>query len=183
MTVVLPTPAQLRRVAEQCGLSLTDDDVASFRGLMQGSIEAYNLVGAMPDELPEVKYPRTPGYRPSAEENPRNAWYRKSTVKGAASGKLKGKTVALKDNIMLAGVPMTNGSSTLEGYVPDFDATIVTRMLDAGAEIKGKVHCEHFCLSGGSHTGSYGPVHNPHKRGYSAGGSSSATAGARRSPA
>ena len=92
VTVVLPTPAQLRSVAEQCGLSLTDDDVASFRGLMQGSIEAYNLVGAMPDELPEVKYPRTPGYRPAAEENPRNAWYRKSTVKGAASGKLKGKT-------------------------------------------------------------------------------------------
>ena len=45
---------------------------------------------------------------------------------------------------MLAGVPMMNGSSTLEGYVPDFDATIVTRMLDAGAEIAGKVHCESF---------------------------------------
>ena len=85
VTVVLPTPAQLRAVAEQCGLSLTDDDVASFRGLMQGSIDAYNLVGAMPDEVPEVKYPRTPGYRPSPEENTRNAWYRKSTVKGAAA--------------------------------------------------------------------------------------------------
>src|SRR6195256_759767 len=173
VTVVLPTPAQLRSVADQCGLALTDEDVASFRGLMQGSIEAYNLVGAMPDEVPEVKYPRTPGYRPSAEENPRNAWYRKSTVKGAASGKLKGKTVALKDNIMLAGVPMMNGSATLEGYVPDFDATIVTRMLDAGAEIAGKVHCESFCMSGGSHTGAVGAVHNPHKMGYSAGGSSS----------
>ena len=99
-------------------------------------------VAAMPDEVPAVKYPRTPGYRPSPDENPRNAWNRKSTVKGAASGKLKGKTVALKDNIMLAGVPMMNGSATLEGYVPDFDATIVTRMLDAGAEIAGKVHCE-----------------------------------------
>ena len=76
-----------------------------------------------------------------------------------------------QDNIMLAGVPMMNGSSTMEGYMPDFDATIV--MLDAGAEIKGKVHCEHFCLSGGSHTNSSGPVHNPHKMGYSAGGSSS----------
>lgn len=173
MSVALPTPTQLRSIAEQCGLSLTDEDVASFRGLMQGSLEAYNLVAAMPDELPVVKYPRTPGYRPSPEENPRNAWYRKSTVKGAASGKLKGKTVALKDNIMLAGVPMMNGSATLEGYVPDFDATIVTRMLDAGAEIAGKVHCEAFCLSGGSHTNATGPVHNPHRMGYSAGGSSS----------
>ena len=144
MTVALPTPDQLRAVADQCGLALTDEDVASFRGLMQGSVDAYNTVGAMPDEVPIVKYPRTPGYRPAPEENPRNAWYRKSTVKGAASGKLKGKIVALKDNIMLAGVPMMNGSATLEGYVPDFDATIVTRMLDAGAEIAGKVHCEHF---------------------------------------
>ncbi len=142
MTVALPTPDQLRAVADQCGLALTDEDVASFRGLMQGSVDAYNAVGAMADEVPIVKYPRTPGYRPSPEENTRNAWYRKSTVKGAASGKLKGKVVALKDNIMLAGVPMMNGSATLEGYVPDFDATIVTRMLDAGAEIAGKVHCE-----------------------------------------
>jgi amidase len=173
LSVVLPTPTQLRAVAAQCGLALSDEDVASFRGLMQSSVDAYNLVGAMPDEVPPVKYPRTPGYRPSPEENPRNAWYRKATVKGAGSGKLKGKKVALKDNIMLAGVPMMNGSATLEGYVPDFDATIVTRMLDAGAEIAGKVHCESFCISGGSHTNSTGPVHNPHKMGYSAGGSSS----------
>ena len=92
--VALPTPDQLRDVADACGLALTDEDVSSFRGLMQGSIDAYNVVAAMPDEVPVVKYPRTPGYRPAPEENPRNAWYRKATVKGAASGKLKGKTVA-----------------------------------------------------------------------------------------
>jgi amidase len=69
-----------------------------------------------------------------------------------------------------------NGASTLEGYMPDFDATVVTRMLDAGAEIIGKTHCEYFCLSGGSHTNATGPVHNPHKMGYSAGGSSSGSA-------
>jgi amidase len=176
LSVALPTPGQLRAIADQCGLSLTDEDVASFRGLMQSYVDAYNAVGAMPDEVPAVKYPRTPGYRPGPEENPRNAWYRKATVKGAPEGKLKGKTVALKDNIMLAGVPMMNGSATLEGFVPDFDAMIVTRMLDAGAEIAGKVHCESFCMSGGSHTNSTGHVHNPYKMGYSAGGSSSGSA-------
>ena len=41
-----------------------------------------------------------------------------------------------------------------------------------GAEIVGKVHCESYCISGGSHTGAKGPVHNPYKMGYSAGGSS-----------
>ena len=56
------------------------------------------------------------------------------TIEGAALGKLKGKTVALKDNICLAGVPMMNGASTLEGYVPDVDATVVQRILDAGVD-------------------------------------------------
>ncbi len=123
-----------------------------------------------------VKYPRTPGYRPGPEENKYNAWYYKSSVKGAREGKLKGKTVVLKDNIMLAGVPMMNGAASLEGYVPDFDATVVTRILDAGGEIVGKAHCECFCLSGGSHTNATGAVHNPRKMGYSAGGSSSGSA-------
>src|SRR5207244_11419493 len=99
--------------------------------------------------------------------------YVNNQIKRAASGKLASKTVALKDNICLAGVPMMNGASTLEGYIPDIDATIVTRILDAGGTIVGKTHCEYFCFSGGSHTNATGPVHNPHKMGYSSGGSSS----------
>src|SRR5437660_2419057 len=71
---------------------------------------------------------------------------------------------------------MMNGASTLEGYVPNVDATVAIRILDAGGTIVGKSHCEYFCLSGGSHTNATGPVHNPHKRGYSAGGSSSGSA-------
>jgi amidase len=157
-------------------MTLTDDDVASFLALMQGSFAAYDAVDAMPDYLPPVKYPRIPGYQPEGAENRYNAWYVKTTVKGAPSGKLAGKTVALKDNICLAGVPMMNGASTLRGYVPDVDATVVTRILDAGGTIVGKVHCEYFCFSGGSHTGAAGPVHNPRRMGYSAGGSSSGSA-------
>ena len=173
MAVKVPTPEQLRNVAVEIGLDLTDDDLESFIALIRPSIDSYNVVDAMPDELPQVKYPRTPGYRPQGDENPHNAWYYKTSVKGASRGKLRGKTIALKDNVMLAGVPMMNGSSTLEGYVPEVDATIVRRILDAGGEILGKAHCEYFCLSGGSHTNATGPVHNPHKKGYSAGGSSS----------
>jgi amidase len=71
---------------------------------------------------------------------------------------------------------MMNGTSLLEGYVPDIDATIVTRMLDAGGEIVGKAVCESLCLSCSSHTADTGPTHNPHRRGYSAGGSSSGSA-------
>lgn len=176
MTVLLPTEDQLGDVAATLGMHLSSADVASFKGLMKGYVEAYNAVALMPDAVPEVSYPRTMGVRPAPEDNPLNAWYVKSTVKGAPEGKLAGKTVALKDNVMLAGVQLMNGSSTLEGYVPDVDATIVTRLLDAGATILGKAHCECFCMSGGSHTGALGPVRNPHDPSRSAGGSSSGSA-------
>src|SRR5271170_8350388 len=176
MAVQLPTPSQLREVANQVGLDLTEADLASFIDLMRPNVAAYNVVDAMPDNLPSVRYPRTPGYRPTGAENAYNAWYVKTTIQGAPAGKLTGKTVVLKDNIMLAGVPMMNGSATLEGYTPEIDATVVERILDAGGTIVGKAHCEALCLSGGSHTNATGPVHNPHKMGYSAGGSSSGSA-------
>lgn len=176
MSVKLPTDAQLAEVATTLGMHLSPADIASFKGLMGDYVAAYNLVDLMPDMLPEIAYPRTPGVKPAPEDNPLNAWYVKSTVTGAPQGKLAGKTVALKDNVMLAGVPMMNGSSTLEGYIPDVDATVVTRVLDAGATIMGKAHCECFCLSGGSHTGAHGAVLNPHDPTRSAGGSSSGSA-------
>jgi len=173
MSVKRPTLEQMTDIVEALGMNMTPERIGEFLEQMQGNFVAYDLVDQMPDEIPIVKYPRTPGYRPGPEENPLNAWYVKTDIQGAPSGKLKGKTVAVKDNVCVAGVPMMNGSSTLEGYIPNIDATIVTRLLDAGAVIKGKSHCELFCLSGGSHTGALGPVHNPYKHGYSAGGSSS----------
>ncbi|PYN92288.1 MAG: Asp-tRNA(Asn)/Glu-tRNA(Gln) amidotransferase GatCAB subunit A [Candidatus Rokuibacteriota bacterium] len=176
MPVTRPTVAQVRALADDLGFTLSDADAQSFLGLMAGTFAAYDAVAAMPDHIPAVRYPRTPGYRPEGAENRYNAWYVKTTVKGAQTGKLAGKTIVLKDNVCLAGVPMMNGASTLEGYVPDVDATIVTRMLDAGGTIVGKAHCEYFCFSGGSHTCAAGPVHNPRKPGYSAGGSSSGSA-------
>src|SRR5882762_2614049 len=91
VVVQLPSPDRLREVGWQCGLSLDEADVASFRALMAGSVAADNLIDAMPP----VPYPRTPGYRPGAEENPRNACYRKTSIKGAAGGKLKGKRIAV----------------------------------------------------------------------------------------
>jgi amidase len=175
-TVKTPTLEQLGEVAAELGLCLSQTDLAAHLEAMLPSFAAYNLVDRLPDELPAVAYSRRPGRRPSPEENPHSAWYVKTEVAGAASGKLAGKRVALKDNICLAGVPMMNGASTLEGYVPEVDATVVTRILDAGGTIVGKTVCEYFCFSGGSHTSATGPVHNPHRMGYSAGGSSSGSA-------
>src|ERR1700675_1631444 len=102
MAVQSPTPEQVRAAASEVGLLLTDSDVQSYIGLMKASVDAYNLVDAMPDFLPEVKYPRTPGRFPSAEENTHNAWYVKTSIAGADAGPLKGKKVAIKNRAMVA---------------------------------------------------------------------------------
>jgi amidase len=175
-TIKVPSLEQLGEVAAELGLALPEAELAAHHQRLLAAFELYNRLDRMPDELPPVGYPRLPGRRPALEENRYGAWYVKTEVAGAAAGSLKGKTVALKDNICLAGVPMMNGASTMEGYVPDVDATVATRILDAGGTIVGKTVCEYFCFSGGSHTSATGPVHNPHRMGYSAGGSSSGSA-------
>lgn len=176
MTVNAPTMAQLAEIAASLHMTLPEDQLGEYHVLAAGFIADYRIVDAEPDEMPALRYPRKAGHRPQGAESCGNAWYWKATVEGAPTGKLAGKTIAIKDNINVAGVPMMNGSATLESFVPAFDATVVTRVLDAGGTILGKATCEQFCLSGGSHTSDPAPVHNPRRHGYSAGGSSSGSA-------
>jgi len=71
---------------------------------------------------------------------------------------------------------MSGGARLLEGFVPAHDATVVRRVLAAGATIIGKTNCEYLCLSGASHTSDFGPTHNPRRPGFTSGGSSSGNA-------
>ncbi|HET7638073.1 MAG TPA: amidase family protein, partial [Ktedonobacteraceae bacterium] len=121
-----PTIEQLREIAQTYGMHFTDADLESFGGLIGPTLESYRRIDQLSEPALAVRYPRTGGHRPGAEENPLNAWYQRCSIKGASSGILAGKRIAIKDNVCVAGVPMMNGSSVLEGYVPEFDATIVT---------------------------------------------------------
>jgi amidase len=144
MSFKLPSTDQLRRLGEELGLELTESYSDSVIKFLTPFAEGYRLIAALPDELPPVKYPRGGYYRPQGEENKYGAWIAKTSIKGAPSGALAGKKVAIKDTYAVAGIPLTNGASVLEGYVPEFDASVVTRLLDAGAEIVGKSVCEYF---------------------------------------
>jgi len=157
-----PTIDELCEIALQYHLNLSEEDLKVYQGVCEGAIGSYKRLNELDEPKLPVKYPRDRGYRPSKKDNPLNAWYWRCSIKGAKRGKLVGKKIALKDNICVAGVPMMNGSAVLEGFVPDVDATIVTRILDAGGEIIGKAVCEDLCFSGGSFTSATGPVLNPH---------------------
>ena len=104
MTVPALTPEQLLEAADRVGLSLTEADVDSYLGLLAPYIAAYNVVDALPDNLPEVKYPRTPGHMPLPAENPRNAWYVKTAIKGAPTGKLAGKRIAVNLQVQIGNI-------------------------------------------------------------------------------
>lgn len=172
MSFKLPQVEQIRELGADMGMDLTESYAQSVIDYLAPFAAGYRAIDALADDLPPVKYPRAYGYRPEGEENKYGAWAIKTHIKGARSGKLAGKKVAIKDTYAVAGVPLTNGASVLEGYVPEFDATVVTRLLDAGAEVVGKSVCEYFSFSGGASTSITGPVHNPRAMGHTPGGSS-----------
>lgn len=172
----LPSLETLRSLSKELGLAVGDSDLDAYQELMRDPLASFEAVAAADQPTLSVRYPREDVRAPRPEENTLNAWYWKCSIKGKADGPLRGKRVVVKDNICLAGVPMMNGSRVIEGYVPDVDATVVTRVLDAGAEIVGKGVCEHLSSGGSSFTSDTGPVRNPHDRHRSAGGSTSGPA-------
>jgi amidase len=174
----LPSIATLVEIAGDFGIALTADDAEAYRAAMSGAIGSYRRVEAMAEPKLPVKYQRDAGWRPSEAENPLNAWYWRCVIEGAASGPLKGERIGIKDAICVAGIPMMNGSRLLEGYIPDVDATIVTRLLDAGATIVGKTNTEDCSFSGSGHLCAHGPVRNPRKPTHNPGASSCGSAAA-----
>lgn len=121
------------------------------------------------------KYPREQLHRPSKDEQDYgNAWAHKFLIRGNPEATLlRGKTVCLKDNIAVAGVPQFFGTDAIPPWTSDSDATVVRRTLDAGADIVGTTICENFCNSTSSFTSAQGHVDNPYAEGFSAGGSTS----------
>ncbi len=105
-------------------------------------LRGFSAIENLPDGFPAVRYPHRSSVKVSAAHNRVGAWSVKTEIDRAPAGKLHGRTIAIKDNVFIAGVPLMNGSSILEGYVPPFDATLVTRILDAGGNIVGKAVCE-----------------------------------------
>ena len=127
-----PSLADLREAAQQIGMHPSDDYLRAVEEIVAPLASAYAALDQVADELPPVRYPRSEVRWPSPEENRHGAWYVKSSIKGRAGGPLAGRRVALKDNICLAGAPMMIGTELLRGYVPEIDATVVERVLDAG---------------------------------------------------
>jgi amidase len=179
MALRIPTRDDLQRLAQSNYFTLSHEEAEAYHTLLAGIFPLLEQLDAMPEPHAPLRYPqRDPGGRPERQHDPYNAIVRRCSVVGAAQGPLAGKRLGLKDNTCMAGIPMTYGSRVLQGLVPDTDATIVTRLLDAGAQIVAVLNMDNFAFSGAGDTSAYGPTLNPHSLHHLAGGSSGGSAAA-----
>lgn len=177
----VPDVAAVRSAAAQLGVTLTEADADVYQKHLASTLAEY-------DEFVQARIPtaappryagaREPGYRPDQDEDPYYAWIWKCEIPGSADGLLAGRRVSFKDHIAVAGIPATFGAYALEGFVPDYDATVASRSLAAGGTIVGKNVMNGlaggFGFGGG--VGDYGRPLNPHDPDHLTGGSSSGSA-------
>ena len=150
--------ARLVRAGERSAREVVDERLAAIEGRNE-ELNAFNYV--MADEA-----------RAGADELDRRI------AAGEDPGPLTGVAVALKDNMCTRGVPTTCSSRILEHWRPPYDATIVSRLRDAGAIVIGKTNLDEFAMGSSTENSAFGPTRNPHDVTRVPGGSSGGSAAA-----
>lgn len=174
------TSADVDEAMASLGLAIRSEHKADFTQLLAAIHDTADHIMSLEDYHPKPdleRFPRLEVHKATQAENVfGSAWSHRFLIKGVAGGGLENLTVCVKDNVAVAGVPLVFGTDAVKPCVPETDATVVVRLLEAGADIVGTAVCENFCNSTSSFTSGQGIVHNPHAWGYSAGGSTSGAA-------
>jgi Asp-tRNA(Asn)/Glu-tRNA(Gln) amidotransferase A subunit family amidase len=153
--------------------SVTADDIAEYAERARLDPERFDAdeqaaaIGAQDDlvaRLDNLDLPAAPDreyWKPDEDEDPNAAFLSRCDLQHTEDGLLSGLSVAVKDNIAVAGIPMTCGSPLFEDYIPTADAVVVDRVLDAGGRIVGKANMDEFALGGDPSTMRFRLARNP----------------------
>ena len=101
-----PSIEEIQALAAAEYMDVRGQEALDVQELIDKLLDEFDRLDDLPQPRFELKYKeRDPGYRPSVDEDPYNVFIRKCHVKGAATGKLAGKRIGVKDAIFVAGVP------------------------------------------------------------------------------
>ena len=164
---------EISKIAARLGVSLPDHG-AVREAVAEALVETGTLASAPSLGPGRVDAERSENH----EKDEYNAWITRCRVSAATKGPLAGQRVGVKDNLALAGFPMTCGSRALAPFEPKIDATAVSRLLRAGATVVGKTNMDAFAFGGTGDLQAFGATLNPADPGHIAGGSSSGSAAA-----
>ena len=115
MAVQRPGPDDLVGIARQFHFDIPQERMPALEGLVEGFLAPYDRLDELEEPRRQPRYQRDGGAAPRPEENRLGAWAWRVRIEGASSGPLVGRTVAIKDNVAVAGVPMHNGTALLDG--------------------------------------------------------------------
>lgn len=170
------SPGEVEEAAAALGMEFRSEElpavVDQLSGIiagLNGFIESNGLGGGR--VLPKAAG-RTMS-EPAEEVDAYRAFITRCHITASGEGMLSGYRVSVKDHVSVAGLPQSLGSSFMAGHSPDQDATIVTRLLEAGAELVGTNNMDEFSMSENGFAGQ--PI-NPRDPERYAGGSSSGSA-------
>lgn len=95
---------------------------------------------------------------------------------GGDPGCLCGVPVAIKDNMMITGVPTTCSSKILKDYAAPYDSTVIEKLEKEGAVFIGKTNLDEFAMGSSTENSAFGATRNPWNTDYIPGGSSGGSA-------
>jgi aspartyl-tRNA(Asn)/glutamyl-tRNA(Gln) amidotransferase subunit A len=132
-----------------------------------------------PSELFELYRERAASDRAAGEDGLNCfTWVAAQAPSDASKLPLAGVPLAVKDLFCTEGVPSQSGSRILEGYLPPYTATVVSRLAGAGASLMAKTNQDEFAMGSSNENSAFGPVRNPWDRERVPGGSSGGSAAA-----